>query len=102
MAGALIDSKYEPYIRTGILVVTTLIKQFKGVISSTITAPVLSGVDLSREDRMKRCENCFFAFKTIADCPSLAKNMKRDNQTGEIAKELKRCLDSFIMECNRT
>ena len=101
LAGSLIDSKYESYIRTGISVVGTLLKQFRGVISSTLTAPALGGVDISREERTKRCEVCFLAFRSIADSFSLGKNMKRDNATGENAKELKKNLDLFSAECQR-
>lgn len=101
LAGNLIESKYESYIRTGISVIGTLIKQFRSVISSTLTAPSTMGVDLSREDRIKRCEVCFQAFKTIGDSIGLTKNSRRENQTGDQARELKRILDSFIAECSR-
>jgi katanin p80 WD40 repeat-containing subunit B1 len=98
---SLIESKYESYIKTGISVVITLIKQFRSIISSTLTAPASMGVDLSREDRVKRCEVCFNAFRNVADSPSLAKNARRENLTGELARELKRTLDGFIVECSR-
>jgi WD40 repeat protein len=101
LAGNLIESKYESYIRTGISVIGTLIKQFRSVISSTLTAPSTMGVDLSREDRIKRCEVCFQAFKTIGDSIGLTKNSRRENQTGDQARDLKRILDSFITECSR-
>lgn len=101
LSGNLIDSKYESYIRTGINVALTLLKQFRGVISSTLTAPMLGGVDISREERLKRCEACFIAFKLISDSFSLGKNMKRDNTTGELARDLKKNLDIFMTECQR-
>lgn len=98
LAGNLIDSKYESYIRTGISVVLTLIKQFRSVISSTLNAPPGIGVDFSREERIKRCENCFNAFRAVSEGVGLGKNARRENQTGDMAKELKRTLEMFITE----
>lgn len=101
LAGNLIGSKYESYIRTGITVLSTLLKQFRNVISTTLTAPASGGVDLSREERTKRCEVCFNALRAVCDSASLTKNARRDNQTGELAKDLKKNLDSFIIECEK-
>ena len=101
LAGTLVESKYESYIKTGISVALTLTKQFRSVISSTLSAPSSMGVDLSREDRIKRCEVCFNAFRNVCDSSALAKNARRENQTGELARELKRTLEGFIAECMR-
>lgn len=97
----LIETKYEVYIRTGILVVNSLIKQFKALITATLSTPVIMGVDFSREERVKKCEACIQNFKVINDSASLEKNSKRENQTGDLAKELKRNLEMFLNDIRR-
>ncbi|CAG9310781.1 unnamed protein product [Blepharisma stoltei] len=101
LAKSLIDSKYEAYIRTGMLVVSTLLKQFRSLITSTLTVPVMMGVDLAKEERIKKCESCLAAFKSVNESQGLEKNSKRENPTGEAGKELKRNLETFIGESKR-
>jgi katanin p80 WD40 repeat-containing subunit B1 len=97
-----IESKYENYIRVGALSATKLLTQFNGVISSSITAPASMGVDISREERLKKCEAAYNSFVELRQSTALEKNSKRDNKTGEIVKELVRQLDAFSWSCNRS
>mmetsp|Transcript_14467 Transcript_14467/g.14528 ORF Transcript_14467/g.14528 Transcript_14467/m.14528 type:complete len:136 (-) Transcript_14467:36-443(-) len=101
LAKGLIDSKYESYIRTGINVASLMLKQFRAIVTSTLVAPVMVGVDLSREERMRKCENCLIAFTSIYESPSLVKNANRENQVGALAKELQKSLETFIWETKR-
>mmetsp|Transcript_19565 Transcript_19565/g.35873 ORF Transcript_19565/g.35873 Transcript_19565/m.35873 type:complete len:551 (+) Transcript_19565:1176-2828(+) len=101
LAAQCIESKYENYIRTGALAANKLLTQFNGVITSTLTAPLSIGVDISREERIKKCETAFNSFAELRQSPALEKNSKRENKTGEIVKELVRQLDAFMWSCNR-
>lgn len=101
-----IESKYEVslrqnYIRTGALSATKLLSQFSGVVTSTLTAPASTGVDISREERVKKCEGALDSFVELRQSAALEKNARRENKTGEIVKELERQLDAFIWSCRR-
>lgn len=71
------------------------------MISSTLTAPAGIGVDLSREERLRKCETCLSAFQAVNECNGLTKNSQRKNNTGEMAKDLLRKLGVFIWECGK-
>lgn len=101
LAKLLIDSKYESYIRTGINVTNLLLKQFRDIITSTLSAQVMGGVDLSREERVKKCDNCFNGFNGIFESSGLNRNVSRENQTGSLAKELHKNLENFMWETKR-
>ncbi|XP_077982577.1 katanin p80 WD40 repeat-containing subunit B1-like [Glandiceps talaboti] len=55
----LINSKYENYIHAGCQVIKLVMKSFSGLIKSNITAPPISGVDISREERYRKCKSCY-------------------------------------------
>ncbi|ELT94847.1 hypothetical protein CAPTEDRAFT_177482 [Capitella teleta] len=55
----LLDSKYESYVSTGLSAVKLILKNFAPVIKSNVTAPPLSGVDISREERYHKCKACY-------------------------------------------
>ncbi|XP_074646199.1 katanin p80 WD40 repeat-containing subunit B1-like [Tubulanus polymorphus] len=55
----LIESKYDTYIQTGCGSLRLILKNFSSVIKSNMLAPPGLGVDISREDRYRKCKQCY-------------------------------------------
>lgn len=100
LANSLIESKYEPYIKIGIQVVLALLGSFRTLVVDTLTANATSGVDLNREERAKKCQNCLEAFRETKESAALSKNTQRE-KVGEISRKLTKELDNFLWECHR-
>jgi hypothetical protein len=82
----LINSKYEAYILTGLNSSLYLLKHFTEVITTTLTAAVMGGVDLSREERVAKCEGAMNGFKAILESEKLSKHASRQNDVGSQAR----------------
>ncbi|KFM75469.1 Katanin p80 WD40-containing subunit B1, partial [Stegodyphus mimosarum] len=55
----LLKSKYETYITIGCMSLKLILKNFSHVIKVNITTPKSIGIDISREERYKKCRTCF-------------------------------------------
>ncbi|WOL12970.1 katanin p80 WD40 repeat-containing subunit [Canna indica] len=62
---ALLNSKVERHIIVSLSLLLELVKIFKPVITSTITASSSVGVDLQAEQRQERCTQCFSQLEKI-------------------------------------
>lgn len=67
----------------------------------TLTAPVGTGLDLAREERINKCEGCFNGFKQILESDKLMNHAKRQNTVGELASELAKDLEVLVWSCKR-
>ena len=54
----LVNNKYETYILTGLRTTKNLLAHFGPQITQLKTIPVSGGVDLAREDRMRKADAC--------------------------------------------
>lgn len=97
----MITHKYEAYITTGIKSAQYLLKHFSQLIMDTLTAPVGTGLDLAREERINKCEGCFNGFKQILESDKLMNHAKRQNTVGELASELAKDLEVLVWSCKR-
>jgi con80 domain of Katanin len=64
-ATMLVNSKYETHIQAGLKSSLNILKSFGPQIIQLKTVPVASGVDLAREERIRKCDQCielFYAF----------------------------------------
>jgi hypothetical protein len=61
----------------------------------------MGGVDLSREERIAKCEGALNGFRALLDSEKLSKHSERQNDVGNLAKELKKSLDQLIWGCQR-
>ncbi|XP_013387061.1 katanin p80 WD40 repeat-containing subunit B1 isoform X1 [Lingula anatina] len=55
----LINSKYESYVHCGCSALKLVLKNFGPVIKETVNAPPSIGVDITREERIRKCKSCF-------------------------------------------
>jgi len=49
------------------------------------TTPVGRGVDLAREDRLKKCDACIEQFKLFKGCRGFKKALNREGEVGEVS-----------------
>jgi hypothetical protein len=54
----LIKSKFECHVNVGLKSAINILKTFSKTMLAMKKAPVFGGVDLAREDRMKKCDSC--------------------------------------------
>ena len=54
----LVNSKYETHILAGLKSTLNILKTFGPQILQIKTVPVSSGVDLAREERIRKCDAC--------------------------------------------
>ncbi|XP_033626251.1 katanin p80 WD40 repeat-containing subunit B1-like [Asterias rubens] len=65
----LMTSKYENYVQCGCAAVKLILKSFTTLIKSNVKTPP-SGVDISREERYKKCSKCYgylLAVRTVVE-----------------------------------
>ena len=62
IASKLVSAKYENYINTGLLSVTNILRHFQPQMVQIKTTPVGKGVDIAREDRLKKLDECIEKF----------------------------------------
>jgi len=85
-------SQYEEYVELAMRVCSMLAKTFSSVISENVKAPPTSGlIDISREERVKKCNECFEQFLL---CQESLKAVET-KWGGRLQKEA-RDLDGFI------
>jgi len=100
----LIESKYEPYLTCGLKVVESLFDEFGNSISSMKTVPLNRGVDLAREERLRKADGVLEKFREISQSIGLQKACKRDNypEISSLAKRLSAELEFFIEKCDKS
>ena len=59
---SLVNSKYETHILAGLKATQNILKTFGPQIIQIKTVPISGGVDLAREERVKKCEACIDQF----------------------------------------
>lgn len=63
----LISSKYETYVTTTCTSLKVIVKSFGSLIRSNIKSPPTSVVDISREERYKKCLSCHKHLSSIKE-----------------------------------
>uniref|UniRef100_A0A672T622 Katanin p80 WD40 repeat-containing subunit B1 n=1 Tax=Sinocyclocheilus grahami TaxID=75366 RepID=A0A672T622_SINGR len=63
----LLQSKYESYVQTGCISLKLILKRFWPLISDTLTAPPSVGVDITREERHRKCKACYKQLKNLSN-----------------------------------
>lgn len=88
------SSNYESYIETGSQSLKLILKNFSQLIRSTLsTPPGAGGVDLSREERYKKCEKCYRHIKEIRYV--INDRTHTPGRIGSLCRELSLALNIF-------
>ncbi|XP_064640633.1 katanin p80 WD40 repeat-containing subunit B1-like [Lineus longissimus] len=70
----LLGSKYENYTSVACNTLRLILKNFSSVIKSNVSAPPSAGVDISREERYHKCQECYKQLMNIRSVLSAKKN----------------------------
>ncbi|KAK2502076.1 hypothetical protein MC885_005050 [Smutsia gigantea] len=62
----LLQSKYESYVQTGCTSLKLILQRFLPLITDILAAPPSVGVDISREERLRKCRLCHKQLKSIS------------------------------------
>lgn len=76
---SLISSKYEVYIKNGVKSSWNILKCFSHRIVSMKNVPITGGVDLAREERLKKCDQIIEQFEKILTSHNIEKILKKQN-----------------------
>jgi WD40 repeat protein len=101
LAKKLMESRYESHVRIGIRSCEELINMFGGVITSTLTSSTNIGVDLSREERIKKCQAILECFRQLQESECIPKCVSRKGQVGTMASSLMESLNKLVSLFNR-
>lgn len=84
----LFSSKYPSYVETAATAALLVLRQFSSLITSTLSAAhgPSPGVDLSREERVQRCQTCYDCLMKISASLASGETLAKAGPTG---KELK-------------
>jgi len=96
LALSLVKAKYESYIKTGIRTMENIFKKFSEGIKSAKTVPVFAGVDLAREERLKKGDQCIEVFKQIFEDVTMKKISDKSSEVGKLAKRHLNDLEIFL------
>ncbi|XP_070574118.1 katanin p80 WD40 repeat-containing subunit B1-like [Ptychodera flava] len=83
----LIESKYENYIHTGCQAIKLVMKGFSGLIKANVNSPPISGVDISREERYRKCKTCYDSLLRIRNTVEQKQHMS--GKLGSTFREIK-------------
>jgi hypothetical protein len=87
-ASELMNGKYEPHITAGLKTIRKILNHFGPQIVQMKTVPLMGGVDIAREERLKKSDVCVDAFFNIFKSNGMQKALKRKGEVGELALQL--------------
>jgi len=75
----LINSKYDPYVKNGVRAASNILNNFNERIISVKNVIVTNGVDLAREERLKKCDVIIEQYESILTSHNLARIISKQN-----------------------
>jgi len=92
----LVNSKYETHIIAGLKATSNILHHFAGEIIKIKTVVVSGGVDLAREERLKKCDACVEQFYNFFKSKGFLKAQKRKGDVAELSMNLHGRLLMFL------
>ncbi|KAK3086328.1 hypothetical protein FSP39_016924, partial [Pinctada imbricata] len=90
----LLDSKYDSYVISACEALKIMLRNFGPVIKSNLTAPPSVGVDISREERYKKCTQCYKEVSLIRGIIA-TKGGQNTGKLGQLFREVQILLASM-------
>jgi len=84
----------EDYLFLGLSMATKLVKLFGNLIKATRESPTVKGVDLSKEERLEKCQLCYNNLVTIQHL--IVPLARRSGTAGKNARDLSNLLRIYI------
>ncbi len=97
----LINSKYETHILAGLKTSYNLVKFWGPEMIKIKTIAVGGGVDLSREERIKKVDGCIDHFMNLYKSKGFQKSLKRQGEVQEVANLLHNHLQNLLNKTRR-
>ena len=91
----LLESKYDNYFKTAFQSAFVILKLYQNIIIDAKSCPFVSGVDLNREDKLKKYDKIIDFFYRIRISSKVAKNMNKYLELQNFLSEL----DYFLKKC---
>ena len=91
----LLESKYDNYFKTAFQSAFVILKLYQNIIIDAKTCAFVSGVDLNREDKLKKYDKIIDFFYRIRISSKVAKNMNKYLELQNFLSEL----DYFLKKC---
>nr|XP_022331810.1 katanin p80 WD40 repeat-containing subunit B1-like isoform X3 [Crassostrea virginica] len=82
----LMDSKYDSYVTAACEALKIILRNFGPVIKSNLTAPPSQGVDISREERYRKCRQCYENLSIIRS--KVAQRGGAPGKVGQLLREI--------------
>lgn len=99
LALTLVRSKYECHVQVGLRTIDNVHRQFSEAIRSARTVPLFPGVDLAREERLKKGDQCLKQFKIIQEDAAMHKIAGKGNDLGKQATKVLNNLSYLLKSC---
>lgn len=100
-ATSLINSKYETHVLAGLKSALNIIKYWGQEMIKIKTVPVSGGVDLAREERIKKVDACIDHFMNLYKSKGFQKSLKRQGEVQELSTLLHNHLASLLNKTRR-
>jgi katanin p80 WD40 repeat-containing subunit B1 len=97
----LVNSKYETHIVAGLKTSLNIIKTWGPEMIKIKTMPVGGGVDLAREERVKKVDLCIDHFMSLYKSKGFQKALKRQGEVQEISTLLHNHLGNLLNKTRR-
>ena len=91
----LLESKYDNYFKTAFQSAFVILKLYQNIIIDAKTCAFVSGVDLNREEKLKKYDKIIDFFYRIRISSKVAKNMNKYLELQNFLSEL----DYFLKKC---
>ena len=95
----MINSKYDPYFKTGINAAWVILNYFSDQIIEVLKTPLFNGVDLNREEKIRKYKIIVDYFCKIRDNTRVQNNFKYKEIKGLNIKQFMGEVNFFINQC---
>ena len=95
----MINCKYDIYFKTGINTAWTILNLFSDPIIDAMKTPLSGGIDLNREEKIKKYEVIIDYFKRLREIPILQYNLKYKEIKNLNLKQFVGEVNFFINQC---
>ena len=97
----MIGCKYDIYFKTGVNTAWTILNLFSDPIIDAMKTPLSGGVDLNREEKIKKYEVIIDYFKRLREIPILQYNLKYKEIKNLNLKQFIGEVHFFINQCQQ-
>jgi katanin p80 WD40 repeat-containing subunit B1 len=101
-SSVLLDSKIDVHIRKGMEIIAHIFKMFQDDIIAIKCVPLMGGVDIAREDRMKKYDKLIDEVNNVYNKDALKRRAERKkDDLGEASAKLRNDLEVFLKKVGK-